>query len=34
MALEKLNDGRFSWITQRKVVCLDTEWREKGKKEG
>lgn len=34
MALGKLNDGRFSWITRRKVVCLDTEWREKGKKEG
>lgn len=37
MALGKLNDGRFSrfsWITQWRMVCLDTEWRVKGKKEG
>lgn len=37
MALEKLNEGQlswFSWIIKERMVCLDTEWREKGKKEG
>ena len=36
-ALEKLNDGQFSWfscITPRRMVRLGTEWREKGKREG
>lgn len=37
MAPEKLSEGQLSWfsrITKERMVCLDTEWRETGKKEG